>query len=176
MLLAGNRTSDCSSCALLLSAFQNETFYVRPAASFHAFNTASTTTTLKSGLSSPRKLPETLLHYSSSVEPIWKKKNKPRFFSSPGLLRSGGPGQPGGGVPAAVQHALPHAVLVRAGAASAQRGRGLAPPADRRADLPGHQRRLAAGSRSRSSDKILPHLSFRYLLKSPQANLILELK
>lgn len=63
-------------------------------------------------------------------------------------LFSGGSSQPGGGVPAAVQHALPHAVVVRAGAPPAQRGGGLASPADRRADLSGHQRRLAAGSQS----------------------------
>lgn len=61
-------------------------------------------------------------------------------------LSSGGSCQPGGGVPAAVQHALPHAVIVRAGAPSAQCGRGLAPSADRWTDLSGHQLRFAAGS------------------------------
>lgn len=61
------------------------------------------------------------------------------------LSSAGGSSQPGWGLPAAVQHALPHAVVVRAGASPAQRGRGLAAPAHRRADLPGHQRRLTAG-------------------------------
>lgn len=67
-------------------------------------------------------------------------------------LSSGGSCQPGGGVPAAVQHALPHAVVIRAGAAPAQRRRGLAPSADRRADLSGHQRWLAAGSDAETHD------------------------
>lgn len=85
------------------------------------------------------------MHYS------WVCRDDPKEISisiqtlSPPLPSSGGSSQPGGGVPAAVQHALPHAVVVRAGASSAQRGRGLASSADRRADISGHQRRLAAG-------------------------------
>ena len=61
-------------------------------------------------------------------------------------LSSGGSSQPGRSVPAAVQHAFPHAVIIRAGAPPAQRGRGLAPSAQRRADLSGNQRWFTAGS------------------------------
>lgn len=72
---------------------------------------------------------------------------------------TGGSGQPGRGLPAAVQHALPHAVVLRAGAAAAQRGRGLAASADRRADISGHQLRLAAGDDGGKAARMTIHFT-----------------
>lgn len=65
------------------------------------------------------------LHHSDPV--VLPDSGRPTLFA----VSTGGPSQPGRGLPAAVQHALPHAVVVRAGAASAQRGRGLASSTDR---------------------------------------------
>ncbi|MEQ2163520.1 Protein tanc2, partial [Goodea atripinnis] len=58
----------------------------------------------------------------------------------------GGSSKPGGGVSAAVQHAFPHTVVVRAGASPSQCGRGIAPSTDGRADIPGHQCWFSAGN------------------------------
>lgn len=72
-----------------------------------------------------RALQTRCIIHEESIE--WKSASQFRLFLLPSI---GGSSQPGGGVSAAVQHALPHAVVVRAGAPSAQCGRGLASSAD----------------------------------------------
>lgn len=56
-------------------------------------------------------------------------KPRPLFFA-------GGAREPGRGLPAAAQHALPHAVVLPEGSAAAQRDSGVAPPTDRPAGAP----------------------------------------
>lgn len=62
-------------------------------------------------------------------------------------LTPGGAGEPRRGLPAAAEHALPDAVLVRTGPASAQRGRGVSASAVGRAAIRGGELRRRQGRR-----------------------------
>lgn len=81
------------------------------------------------------------------------------------LSGSGGAGEPGGGLPAAAEHALPHAVVVWASVAAAQRGRGVSAPADGRAGIGDGERRgrtwhgapLGRLPAARRAPRTLPH-------------------